>query len=213
MKWPVVLKVPLLQHSGCCKWLLAVKVRWSVFRPLHIQQFHRLVQIYNATLWSEMRPWNLSRTTDQMVEDFDGVVFMDDVQRMTSKEDVKHLCLYLQQVPPVHLWQKCCCRDKTTGTYKQSVPNHCHKLHWGLIECCLVCERFATFPVINKSLQTHWTGKLCRLLKVKLMKNSRKLTWSCPYQRSGMETIVDPELQAVPTMKRMDGQTQSSNLL
>ena len=138
-------------------------------------------------------------------------------QRMTSKEDVKHLCLCLQQVPPVHLWQKCCCRDKTTGTYKQSVPNHCHKLHWGLIECCLVCEavmlRFATFPVINKSLQTHWTGQLCRLLTVKLMKNSRKLTWSCPYQRSGMETIVDPELQAVLTMKRMDGQTQSSNLL
>ena len=61
MKWPVVLKVPLLQHSGCCKWLQAVKVRWRVFMPLHIQQFHRLVQIYNATLWSDMRPGNLSK--------------------------------------------------------------------------------------------------------------------------------------------------------
>ena len=60
MKWPVIFKVPLPQHSGCRKWFLAAKVRWRVFMSLHIQHFHRLVQIYKATLWSEMGPRNLS---------------------------------------------------------------------------------------------------------------------------------------------------------
>ena len=102
---------------------------------LHIQHFDRLVQIYKATFWSEMHPGNLSKDHGSNVEDLDGVeVFMDDIivagdETMHDKEDVKHLCLCLQQVPPVHLWQKCCYRDKTTGAYKQSVPNHCHKLH------------------------------------------------------------------------------------
>ena len=52
----------------------------------------------------------------------------------------------------VFLWRR------TTSRYKQSVPNHCHKLRLGCRECCLVYEvimlRFVTFPVVNKSLLT-----------------------------------------------------------
>ena len=49
------------QHHGCRQWFLAAKVRWRVFTSVYIQHSHWTVQIYKATLWSEMRPWNISK--------------------------------------------------------------------------------------------------------------------------------------------------------
>ena len=49
------------QHPRCHKWFLAAKVRWRVFTSVCIQHSHWTVQIYKATLQSEMRPWSIPK--------------------------------------------------------------------------------------------------------------------------------------------------------
>ena len=47
--------------------------------PLHIQHFHRLVQIFIRLPFGVKCALEIfQRTMDRMVEDLDGVVFMDD---------------------------------------------------------------------------------------------------------------------------------------